>query len=432
MGTQKLWRYENGLLVMLFLANGLMFFDRLAINFLMPFLRGEFSLSMVQIGLLNAALGVAWAISGFAFSQLTDRRAVKRPVLVSAVVVFSLCSISSGMAATFAMLLLARVVMGLAEGPVLPVTQSLMMVESTPARRGFNMGFIQAVSTGVFGSMLAPVLLVFLAQEYGWRSTFYLAGIPGLVLAIVLWRWVREPSLERIARAMPEAKVAAVSAAEGGRPLFNRNVLLCVVIACLFITTFFSIMVFGPLFLVEQRKFTPGEMGMFMGVLGVSAVIGGALVPALSDRLGRRPVLVFALLLTALAPLVVAVFQASLPVLCAAIFISYLGIGAFPVFLATIPGESVAGPYASRAIALVVGAGEVVGGCVSPVLLGFSGDKLGAGTPFTIGCATALIAALVALFLRETAPSRVGAGRDSVVLLAERGPAAPLLDNERS
>lgn len=416
MGTKKLWRYENGLLVMLFLANGLMFFDRLAINFLMPFLRGEFSLSMVQIGLLNAALGVAWAVSGFAFSQLTDRRAVKRPVLVLAVVVFSLCSISSGMAATFAMLLLARVVMGLAEGPVLPVTQSLMMVESTPARRGFNMGFIQAVSTGVFGSMLAPVLLVFLAQEYGWRSTFYIAGIPGLLLAAVLWRWVRESSMERIAQVMPPPKNVADSPAGGGRPLFNRNVLLCIAIACLFITTFFSIMVFGPLFLVEQRKFTPGEMSMFMGVLGVSAVVGGALVPALSDRFGRRPVLVLALLLTACAPLVVAVLRADLATLCVAIFVSYLGIGAFPVFLATIPGESVAGPYASRAIALVVGVGEVVGGCVSPVLLGLSGDKLGAGMPFMIGCATALIAAAFALFLRETAPRRVKVEADGRVV----------------
>ncbi|MCO6056750.1 MFS transporter [Pseudomonas sp. MOB-449] len=400
MKRERFRRYENGLLVMLFAANGLMFFDRLAVNFLMPFIQAEFALSKLQIGALNAALGLSWAASGWLLGGYVDRREQKRVILVAAVVLFSAFSMLSGQAASFVTLLLARVLMGVAEGPVLPVSQALMIAASTPSRRGFNMGFIQAVSTGVFGSVLGPALLIPIASALGWRTAFLLAGIPGLVLAVVLWRYVREPSLATLSRLFPQNTPACSS----GRPLLSRNLVLSIIIACLFLTTFFSITIFAPLFLYQQRQFDSATMTLLMTVLGISAVVGGAVVPALSDRIGRRPTLAAAMLLTSAAPLIIAFSNTTLPVLCVALFVSYLSIGCMPIFLATIPAESAPGAYANRAIALVVGVGEVVGGCLSPLLTGLSADLFGPSAPFTIGFATAVIAALVALLLRETAP----------------------------
>lgn len=400
MNLARFRRYENGLLVMLFAANGLMFFDRLAINFLMPFIQAEFALSKLQVGGLNAALGLSWAVSGWLLGGYVDRREQKRTILVAAVVLFSVFSMLSGQATSFVTLLLARVLMGVAEGPVLPVSQALMIAASTPSRRGFNMGFIQAVSTGVFGSVLGPALLIPIASALGWRTAFLLAGIPGLVLAVVLWRHVREPSLASLAKLFPQESRECNS----GTPLLSRNLILSIIIACLFLTTFFSITIFAPLFLYQQRQFDSATMTLLMTVLGVSAVIGGAVVPAISDLVGRRFTLALAILLTSAAPLIIAFANTSLPVLCLALFVSYLGIGCMPIFLATIPAESAPGAYANRAIALVVGIGEVVGGCVSPLLTGLSADVFGPTAPFAIGFATALIAAAVALLLKETAP----------------------------
>ncbi|MCC6076070.1 MFS transporter [Pseudomonas sp. GCM10022188] len=400
MKLERFCRYENGLLVMLFTANGLMFFDRLAINFLMPFIQAEFSLSKLQIGALNAALGLSWAASGWLLGGYVDRREQKRTILVSAVVLFSAVSMLSGQATSFITLLLARVLMGVAEGPVLPVSQALMIAASTPSRRGFNMGFIQAVSTGVFGSVLGPAILIPLASALGWRTAFLLAGIPGLVLAVVLWRYVREPSLDTLAKLFPKN----ISERNSDKPLRNQNLILSIIIACLFLTTFFSITIFAPLYLYQQRQFDSSTMALIMTVLGISAVVGGAVVPAISDYVGRRLTLASAILLTSAAPLIIAFANTSLPVLCLALFVSYLGIGCMPIFLATIPAESAPGAYANRAIALVVGIGEVVGGCLSPLLTGLSADVLGPTAPFAIGFATAVIAAAVALLLRETAP----------------------------
>ena len=59
------------------------------------------------------------------------------------IVVFSLCSVFTGLAGTFMLLLLARVVMGMAEGPFLPVCLSIINEQSSPSRRGVNIGLVQ-------------------------------------------------------------------------------------------------------------------------------------------------------------------------------------------------------------------------------------------------------------------------------------------------
>lgn len=70
---------------------------------------------------------------------------------------------------SFASLFLTRLLMGAAEGPFLPVAQSLVAVESTAARRG---------------SFVAPLVLVMIATALSWRWAFFLAGIPGLIMAL--------------------------------------------------------------------------------------------------------------------------------------------------------------------------------------------------------------------------------------------------------
>lgn len=409
MDSRKFWKYENGLLVMLFLANGLMFFDRLAFNFLAPFFRGEFHLSNLHIGLLNSALGVAWAISGFLLSGFVDRKENKRLVLVIAITVFSICSIITGLATSFISLLLARIIMGLAEGPVLPTTQALMVVESSRDRLGFNMGFIQAVSAGIFGQILTPVLLIPVATSFGWRTAFYFAGIPGILLAIFLWKKIREPSLARFKalRSQIDTKNEQMIEVHKFNALWNKNIILCVIISSLMITTFFSVLIFAPLYLVENRLFTPIQMGMFMTALGLSSVFGGFFITSLSDKFGRKPLIFISLILVSIAPLVVAFLQTSLLGLCLAIFATWLGAGCLSILLATVPSESVKGVYAGRAIAIVVGISEILGGCLSPVLSGFLADHVRPEAPFILGFVVAIIAALLSLALTETAPVKV-------------------------
>jgi MFS family permease len=67
----------------------------------------------------------------------------------------------------------------LAEGPILPLSQTLMVEASTPSRRGLNMGLLQGSSAGLLGAVIAPPVIVALAVAYGWRTAFYLTCVPG-------------------------------------------------------------------------------------------------------------------------------------------------------------------------------------------------------------------------------------------------------------
>lgn len=133
--NKKSASYENVLLSVLFLTFGFVFFDRLALSFLFPFMQKELQLSNSHLGMLSSVLALAWAVSGALVSAWSDRRGQRKPLLVAAVILFSLCSALSGLVGGFFSLLLFRGIMGLAEGPILPLSQSLMVEASSPDRK---------------------------------------------------------------------------------------------------------------------------------------------------------------------------------------------------------------------------------------------------------------------------------------------------------
>ena len=93
--------------------------------------------------------------------------------------------------------------MGIAEGPFLPVCLSIMNVESSPNRRGLNAGIMQNVFAALLGTMLSGFLIPRLAELFEWRATFFLTGIPGLICALLVWLYLKEPAREAAASAAP-------------------------------------------------------------------------------------------------------------------------------------------------------------------------------------------------------------------------------------
>jgi MFS family permease len=190
-----------------------------------------------------------------------------------------------------------------------------------------------------------------------------------------------------------------------GQLLANRNILLCVLISCAFLTWFIVLVTFAPIYLVKQRGLSPESMSTVMAALGMAAVIWGFVAPALSDRLGRRPVVVFFCLVSLFAPLSIIHVQGSVTVMACAIFFTYAGAGCLPLVMATIPSETIPARYVATALGLIMGAGEIVGGVLSPVLAGMAADRFGATAPFWISAGGAMLATVLALFLVETAPA---------------------------
>jgi MFS family permease len=397
-------RYEQRLIWVLGITFGFLFFDRNAASFLMPFITKDLSFSNQQVGLIASALSFTWAVSAFLGGAISDRTGKRKAILLTSVVAFSLCSFLSGLAGTFVALFAARLLMGLAEGPFLPVCQSLVALESDHGRRGHNMGVMQNFGSNLLGSFAAPLILVPIAAHWSWRAAFFLAGIPGLIMAVLIARQVREPP-PRPRSAEPGTQPTDAISYLG--MMRYRNMVLCVLISIVMVAWMVLGWAFLPLFYVKVREMSAAEMSVLMSLLGLSAAFFSFVVPGLSDRFGRRPVVVGFSLLGVMVPLAALYFHGSVYVLATLIFIGWSASGTFPVFMGTIPSETIPARYVATSLGLVVGIGEILGGVSGPAAAGWAADRYGLEAPLLIQAACAVCGALLALPLKETAPRRV-------------------------
>jgi ACS family hexuronate transporter-like MFS transporter len=391
--------YQILLSALLSLNFGIVLFDRNAINFLMPFIQPELSLSNTQVGMVTGALSLTWAVAALGVGVLVDRFGSRKPLLILTTVAFSLCSFLSGMAASFVMLLGARLLMGFAEGGIMPISQSLITTEVAHKHRGAAMGFAQGFGSSLMGSFVAPVVLVAFATTYGWRESFFLAGAPGLLVALLMYLFIRTPREAPVARAN-EAQRTSMRAV-----LAERNVVLCVLIGVLLVSYLVVTWAFMPLYLTQVRNYDPATMGWLMGALGISATIASFGIPALSDYVGRRMLTIVLSLVGLILPLAALYFTGSTWGLATLFFIGWTITGTFPLFMATIPSESVAPTQVASALGLCMGVSEILGGVLSPLLAGYAADRVGLQAPLWILFGLALVAGILAIGLRETAPA---------------------------
>jgi predicted MFS family arabinose efflux permease len=186
--------------------------------------------------------------------------------------------------------------------------------------------------------------------------------------------------------------------------LAERNVLICAVMGVLLVSYLVVCWAFMPLFLTRVRGYDAQTMGWLMGTLGISATVGAFLISGLSDRIGRRPLMIAMPLIGVILPLGAMYFYGSVWVLAAIFFVGWGLNGIFPLFMATVPSESVDRRHIATVLGVCMGTGEVIGGVLSPSIAGFAADLAGLQAPLWIMLGLAVAAGLLALGLRETAP----------------------------
>ncbi len=407
MSRTGFWRYETRLMAVLCLTFGFVFFDRNAMSYLGPFVQKDLNLTNTEVGWLSSALSFAFALSALAIGYLSDKTGKRKSILIITVVIFSLCSVLSGIASSFVVLLLSRMLMGTAEGGVLPISQSLIALESDEKRRGLNAGVMQNLGSNLIGSSIAPIVLVAIANAYHWRAAFYIAAIPGLICAVLLWKVVREPQTHAIS---PAVEASAAAEKMSVLQMFGyRNIILCCAMCCFMVAWMVLGWVFLPL-VYENYLHIPSEQASWlMALLGISAAVFAFIVPGLSDKVGRKPVVIVFSLIGMIYPLAVLNYTGSAVLLGIIIFIGWSASGVFPLFMATIPSETIPAKYVATSLGLIVGVGEVVGGAGGPPLAGKLADLYGLQAPMYMAMVCALVGALLALGLKETAPVKVGA-----------------------
>jgi MFS family permease len=401
--SKGLWTYENGLVLMMFIVFGLVFFERLSILYLFPFMAPELGLNNTQVGLVVGVLGIAWGVSTMIFSSISDFIGSKKGMLIIFIFLFGLATFLGGLVGSLATLLLVRAFMGAAEGPVIPLIHSIVNAESTPSRRGFNIGFIQSASS-LFGSALAPVIAIGLATAFSWRDAFYLTAIPAFIMGFILMKYLRKPVITTSSDAAQTVKPTRKEFVE----IFKRrNVWLGSIIAICNLLFMVGLSTFLPLILTNVSRFEEGVVGMMLGLMGFMFFIGQAIASALSDRIGRKPTLVIFSLVAIFLPVAVTMFYNNFAVLFVCILIFALGLGYQPLIIAIIPAESVPRIFSASAIAAILLLSELIGGTIGPVASGILADQFGLLASQWIPIAAAIVAFLCSFGIQETAPVKL-------------------------
>jgi len=414
--------YELRVVVLLGLAFGFAYFDRMALTFLAPFVQADLKLSNEELGWANSGLSLTWALGAFLVGRWSDVIGKRKPFLIGALVLFSACSVLSGLSWNFETLLATRVVMGAAEGPFLPICLAIMAAASGPSRQALNAGIVQNVFGPIVGTSLASYALVRIAVAYDWQAAFFVAGIPGLILAVLIWRYVKEP--ERAAEAAPQPSAAPTRRGIGailqrevramGELLRERNMLLCSLVSACAVGSIVVGSIFMPLYLDGPRGYDDLTWSNVMTVVGFCPAVGAILVALLSERFGRKPPLIAFAFLMVIAPAALLWFEGYVVILAALMFLSWMGLGIFPLFMGVIPTETVGRARAATAMGLVVMMGELSGGVFAPPLAGRLADSHGLEVALYIQGALAIGAGLAALFVVETNPRILGGGGSEV------------------
>lgn len=396
--TQNSAGYQTLLVGLLSLNFGIVFFDRQALNVLMPFVQPELGLTQTQIGILAGGLSFTWAIAAFGVGKLSDTLGRRKLLLVLSTIAFSLCSFLTGLASSFAFILGARLLMGVAEGGVMPISHAMVASEVSPERRGLAQGVAQNLGSNILGSFLAPVVLIAFATAFGWREAFYLAGVPGIISAVLMWFLIKEPAPSP----GPENDEDNMSIPDALR---IRNIWIVVVVGVLMVAHFVITWAFMPIFLAQEKGLDESTMSWIMGTLGVAAAIYAFLVSGLSDRIGRKPMMVVLPFLSLIGPLGALYWNGSALVLSAIFFVGWAVNGIFPIFMATIPSETVDARHHATVLGLAMGSCEILGGVFGPPLAGLLNDSFGPSTFLWMLMVLALASGFFSLFLRETAPA---------------------------
>jgi predicted MFS family arabinose efflux permease len=234
---------------------------------------------------------------------------------------------------------------------------------------------------------------------------FYIAAIPGLICALLLWKVVREPQTHAIS-ATAEVDVEKMSVWEMFR---YRNIIICCAMCCFMVAWMVLGWVFLPVVYENYLHIPSTQASWLMALLGISAAVFAFVVPGLSDKLGRKPIVIVFTLIGVIYPLAVLNYTGSAIVLGIVIFIGWSASGVFPLFMATIPSETIPSKYVATSLGLIVGVGEVVGGAGGPPLAGKLADLYGLQAPMYMAMVCALVGGVLALGLKETAPVKVGA-----------------------
>lgn len=369
-------RYVLGVLSVVYVVS---FIDRQILAILMEPIKAEFGVSDTAMGLLTGfAFVLFYTLAGIPIARLADR-ASRKYIIVASLAVWSVMTAASGLVRSFAGLAFVRVLVGVGEAGCNPSAHSLIADYFPPERRATA---LSVFACGVYvGSAIAFLAGGWLLTRYDWRAAFFVAGLPGLALAVLVALTVRE-----LPRGFAEGRAVVAKQAPLGevlRYLLRRRAFVLITLGTgLQSLSGYAVITWGPSFLARVHGMSWAEVGSGLGwAVGLGGTFGALTGGRLADWMGRRDVRWY-MRLPALQSLAAVPFVAGFTLLpgsldALACFIPFYVLGAMyvgPMF-AMVQGL-VELRMRATAAALLIFVSNMVGLGLGPLMVGLLNDHV--------------------------------------------------------
>ena len=282
--TPSQWRTHYSLMILTLIIMSYSI-DRQIIGALLEPIKKEFLATDTQMGLL-AGLWFAFfhAAASIPIAQVADKRN-RRNVLVACCTLWSCMTALCGIAANYWQLVITRTAVAISEAGSTPTTLSMITDYYPKEQRSL------AISMLAVGAFIAPLFAVaggaWIAQQYGWKMAFFMAGVPGIILALLLWTTVPEPRrgtwdtpANHVQMPLLQTLRAILS------PAASRYIMLA------YGFTFFWLMgvtTWNVSFLIRSHGMALKQAGLLIGALYAASSITGTLLSGwLCTRLVKR------------------------------------------------------------------------------------------------------------------------------------------------
>jgi MFS family permease len=365
---------------------------------LLPLIGNELGLSYAQIGSILTMQFVAGAISNVPGGVLVDNVDRKGALMAISLAWVGIPYLLMGFTDAYWLLLTCSALIGIGNNLWHP-TAIPLLGQLYPTRRGLVMAF-HSMGANV-GDAVAPLVAGVLLTMMSWRGVMAVNVLPGIVMAALLLICFSrpQPGDDRIGK--PTASAATILRGFGVL-MRNRTVMLLSVGSAFRSMTQMSLLAFLPLFLARELGYSAVWIGACLFILQAAGFLAAPVAGHLSDRIGRRQIIIASLAATAVVLLFMALAGRSLAFV---FFVAFLGFFLFAIravlqawMLDATPRE-----MAGAGIGFMFGMSSI-GAAIGPLVSGVIADRYGIAATFYFLAATIVIANMFMLFTPAPAP----------------------------
>jgi predicted MFS family arabinose efflux permease len=351
--------------------------DRQVMSILLEPIKHDLQISDTYLGLLTGfSFALFHAVVGIPIARLSDRHS-RRDIISVSLLFFSAMTLVCGMVVNFWQLVLARIGVGVGEAGTSPASHSMIADMYPPEKRT---GAMAIYSTGQnLGTMLAFFFAGWIAHFYGWRTAFVVVALPGIVLALVVRLFLREPVRGHSDGFSGET--GKVGFLEALRCLWAipslRHIIFGVALAGF---SWYGISSWSPSFLARSFHMTLGQIGTALALLvGLGGAIGLLGTGLLLNRLGRIDIRwnmwALTIIMTVSFPFAIGLYLSHSAVLALAMLV-VPAVFATAQFAPTLAMTQALSPVPMRALASAVYLllGNLIGHGLGPQVIGILSD----------------------------------------------------------